>query len=230
MNKILFILLMMLIGFSSCSSESDELMTEETLTEADLFVASKEFQNYQNYLMDDARVMRKVLKKLSKGKLEELNELRKAALDAKTEIEYDNVMADINKLVNFDYAARIDKLAKAKYEIFKDVNIPNSEIFKAVQRHNAVQLEPMTRSSSDEQACLHGCYTSYLAASGDCEYEQIKGWDVTDGDYDDYFNNGDWDDDVYDDEPDSDYVNWSEYRGCILNAEMNYDDCVSMCG
>lgn len=221
MNKILFIFLLMLIGFSSCSSESDELMTEETLTEADLFVASKEFQNYQNYLMDDARVMRKVLKKLSKGKLEELNELRKAALDAKTEIEYDNVMADINKLVNFDYAARIDKLAKAKYEIFKDVNIPNSEIFKAVQRHNAVQLEPMTRSSSDEQACLHGCYTSYLANSGDCEkeYERLDSW--AEGGV----NNGEWNDGQ-----ETNYLDWCDYRGCIMSAEIEYDNCVSMCG
>ena len=226
MSKIYFILLL-LIGFSSCSSDSEEVMSEETLTEADLFVASKEFQNYQNFLMDDAKMMRKVMKRLSTNKRDKLKELRTAALNAKTENEYNQVMSEINDLLDMDYASRIDKLAKARYELFKDVDIPNSEIYKAVQRYNvAYQQEPVTRSE-DETTCLYGCYTSYLAASGDCEYEPIGGWDVTVGDNS---NNGDWDDDWYDDEPDTDYVNWCEYRGCMMEAENNYDDCVSMCG
>ena len=108
-----------------------------------------------------------------------------------------------------------------KYEIFKDVNIPNSEIFKAVQRHNAAQLEPMTRSSSDEQACLHGCYTSYLANSGDCEkeYERLDSW--AEGGV----NNGEWNDGQ-----ETNYLDWCDYRGCIMSAEIEYDNCVSMCG
>lgn len=204
----------MLIGFSSCSSDSEEVMVEEPLTEADLFVASKEFQNYQNFMKDDAKMMRKVLKSLPKSKLEKLNELRMAALNVKTEQEYNEVMSEINGLLKFDYAARIDKIAKTSYEMFKDVDIPNSEILKAAQRYNVANVtETMTRSSEElqYQYCIDSCYSIFLYEYGTCESISYYGWDATI------------------EEEVIDYQAWGEYRNCIMNADFNYETCISSC-
>lgn len=209
MKQMTFILLLMLIGFSSCSSDSEEVMSEETLTESDLFVASKEFQNYQNFMKDDAKVMRKVLKGLPKSKKEKLNELRMAALNVKTEQEYNEVMSEINGLLKFDYAARIDKIAKTSYEMFKDVDIPNSEILKASQRYNVGNVtETMTRSSEElqYQYCIDGCHNIYISDWLSCEsieYREETGEII--------------------------YEEWGKYRGCVLAAELDYDNCVANC-
>lgn len=209
MNKILFILLLMLIGFSSCSSDSEEVMVEEPLTEADLFVASKEFQNYQNFMKDDAKMMRKVLKSLPKSKLEKLNELRMVALNVKTEQEYNEVMSEINGLLKFDYAARIDKIAKTSYEMFKDVDIPNSEILKAAQRYNVANVtETMTRSYEERkyEECMYDCRNIYLDEIEECEYSSLYTtiWD-------------------------KEFFDWNKYRGCVMMAEMNQETCEASC-
>ena len=40
-------------------------------------------------------------------------------------------MEEINNILNIDYSARINKIAFAKYKLYKNVNIPNAEILKA---------------------------------------------------------------------------------------------------
>jgi len=214
MKKRLTYLLLMLISISSCSHETEDFTNEQSITEADLFIASEKFQNYKNFIVDDAKMMKKIMKSLSKNKREKFNDLRSQASKCINPDEYNKLMEEINNILNIDYSARINKIAFAKYELYKNVNIPNAEILKAFQRYNSSNHEnPITRSYEEQEYenCMKSCYSFYLSDVNLCIYAPYYGWDLT--------------------LPDEyqDYLDWCEYRRCIMDAEDNHYNCTQAC-
>lgn len=150
----------MLVGFSSCSSDSEELMTEETLTEADLFVASKEFQNYQNYLMDDAKMMKKVLKGLSKQKKERYHNLLDSLPNYRTIKHRDQILNEIGNLLGINYKLRLYRIEANSNKLREKINFTNAELLSAMQRRNANALNsPVVVNSLEEryEKCISNC-------------------------------------------------------------------------
>lgn len=66
MKKYIFLAALMGIGLSSCSSEHEDAMADD-ITEADVFVASEQFQEFQQVMQKDDLMMKKKLKKLNKS-------------------------------------------------------------------------------------------------------------------------------------------------------------------
>ena len=228
MSKIYFILLLMLIGFSSCSSDSEEVMSEETLTEADLFVTSKEFQNYQNFMKDDAKMMRKVLKGLPKSKKERFRELLDSLPKFKTLEQRDMILDEIGAVLKIDYKGRYKKIEQYTIDLKKGVSFSNAALFSAMQRRAANSVSvPVTRSSDEptDMECHYECDLLHSQLLSECpaNEEDISWFKSYDRAYD-YDGDG-----VASDYELKRYTREVYYPQCIAYAYSQRDMCYELC-
>ena len=224
MKKYLFLAALMVIGLSSCSSEHEDAMADD-ITEADAFVASEQFQEYQLAQRMYWNELRDSLKKLNREEKKMYVNLLDSASHTADIYLHDRLVAQLSQLVGIDYNKRFALLLEARNKAFQNVSIPQEEYLKAVQRYNIKMASYQLTRSDSESACVSNCYLIFQMAAGLCESAKIEGWSF-EPDYTSWY-------ELDPDErptilPES-YINWCEYRACLMNAEMEFDSCKSGC-
>ena len=153
-----------------CSSDLDE-GTVSNVTEADVFVASEKYQDYQSLVQREVKAMRKTLKGLPKGERREFHQLSSAMREAKS---YDDLMAIEDKMgdiIGMNCKGSFERIAKARMEAFKGVRLSKESLLMAVQKYNALnQPIEMTRSGLEitKEECLQACETVYITVFYHC--------------------------------------------------------------
>ena len=99
------------------------------------------------------------------------------------------------------------------------------DYLRALQRYNIrIDLQTKTRSIDNESQCLANCMTSYRIATSACEYCGIGNWDLS------AVNPNDDIDEIIRKNLDRlEYEQWCDYRTCILNADLEYEQCEDKC-
>jgi len=206
------ILLMIFLVFLQASCNDENAMPIEKPTEADVFVASEQHQKYQMILIKDRKRMNSIVNSMSKNQRKQYTTLLDSVVHTKTVEVQNELVTKLTKLTGVDYEARVVELMKARTMAFKGVRLDKQDYIKAIQHYNVrVYKKNITRNTFAEDVCAKNCESSYLCEIGTCKGIQIKGWDFTD------------EKDV------EEYNDWCVYRECVMNADYNYEVCLSNC-
>ena len=106
-----------------CSSDLDE-GTVSNVTEADVFVASEKYQDYQSLVQREVKAMRKTLKGLPKGERREFHQLSSAMREAKS---YDDLMAIEDKMgdiIGMDCKGSFERMPRHGWRLSKVSGFP----------------------------------------------------------------------------------------------------------
>lgn len=202
MKKTLFFTVMMTLLICSCSNESTEA-TNEKITEADVFVASEEFQQYQAEMRKDSKMLHSIVKKLSKADKKAYASLLLEMKSTKNMEKREQLMTEVSKILNIDYKERLRGLTKLSTTMLKGKSFSNKELVMAIQRHNVKasgQVQP--QDYYGELAywiCRDKCQSDYMSAIFDCD-SKFPGWD-----------------------------NMGSRSACYSDAELDRDYCLSDC-
>ena len=177
MKKYLTIVAIAGLMLCGCSSDLDEGAVSD-VTEADVFVASEKYQNYQSLVQREVKAMRKTLKGLPKGERREFHQLSSAMREAKS---YDDLLAIEDKMgdiIGMDCKESFERIAKARMEAFKGVRLSKESLLMAVQKYNALnQPIEMTRSGLEitKVECYAACDQIYFHVFNEC-MDRYDGW------------------------------------------------------
>ncbi len=211
MKKYLFLAALMVIGLSSCSSEHEDAMADD-ITEADAFVASEQFQEFQQSMRKDVTLIRERIQKLTKVEKEEL---RKALTTSAQSVEDVNSACMLaSEMLNIDYKQHIADRMADYISTFSGKTFPTQELLKAIQRYNTTAIRvQLTRSGSNEAArmeCENYCGALYSEVYYSCL-----------GDYVDYsYPEHNWNEDQR---------AWLTFWNCTEQAEWATADCFDSC-
>lgn len=170
---------MMTLLVCSCTNESSEVANEK-ITEADIFVASEAFQQYQSEMRKDSKMMHGIVKKLSKADKKAFVSLLRQMKSTKDLEGRKKLMNEISGIIKIDYSDRISKLLTLSEDVFKDKSFSNKDLISAIQRHNIKSggiVNPQDFYS--EQAyweCRDYCYNTYMVAILQCDHA-YPGWE-----------------------------------------------------
>ena len=202
MKKYLFLAALMVIGLSSCSSEYEDAMADD-ITEADVFVASEQFQEFQQVMQKDDLMMKKKLKKLNKSERNKYLALLDSLIKSNQQKQKMQIVNQINSLLDIDILERYGLLAASINRITSNLPVSKSALIKAIQRYN---VKAYTRASSNPSEgkyyeCRELCLKQYEYAVLECDCTE---W------YEPIYSNG-----------------YCIY--CIMQAEINKEVCDANC-
>ncbi|MCM1163842.1 MAG: hypothetical protein NC339_06310 [Muribaculaceae bacterium] len=206
-----FLNLLLLFVFCISYSNSANISTEEeVITEADLFLVSDDFNQYERIVKEDGRILKNALKALTQEEKERYFSLMHSASLDMTEEEYVNIVSEIKELTGIDTDARLHKLHDARMNLISKITFSKVDLLKAMQRHCLnMRTIPMSRSISEAstEECLYDCSLIYTQVYSTC--------DPTDG-----YGPG---------APDPNRDLWNETKYCEMVASAAYDDCAKYC-
>lgn len=202
--------------FVGCNSDVKESGTvlEDSVTSADVFLASERGQEYMNVLQQDCNMIRKVFKALTKQEQEKYLELSKRLLESGDNMDLFVSIADsIKTLTGINVKDRIDILYEARHKAMNNVTFTTEELLQAMQRRNLKSVnKTFTRSYGeiDVEYCKFRCNDVYARVYSECDPTDGRG--PTNEDY-----------------TGIDYDLWYQTRYCAILASDAYDACVASC-
>lgn len=207
-----YIIFLTTLLFCCISCNDHEIRGDEPITEADLFLASDEFKQFEQVIINDSRITRNALMALTVEEREQYFSLMKKATPNITNVEYDSIVAEIKRITGIDTDARLRKLHNAKIRLFSKTTFSKTDLLKAMQRQCLnIKNITLTRSTDEINSsdCLHSCENIYAAVYRMC--------DSTDGYGPGLVLN------------EEDYKIWYQTRYCEMQAMEAFDECAVGC-
>ncbi|MCM1163315.1 MAG: hypothetical protein NC339_03575 [Muribaculaceae bacterium] len=202
MKHYFIILLATVLLCTSCTQEMVDINDSTDITEADLFLVSDDFKQYERIVKEDGRILKNALKALTQEEKERYFSLMNSASLDMTEEEYVNIVSEIKELTGIDTDARLHKLHDARMNLISKITFSKVDLLKAMQRHCLnMRAIPRSRSTSeaDTEECLYECSQIYWQVFTSCKPA--------------YGSNSSWEDGKY----------------CEMVASAAYDDCAKHC-
>ncbi|MCM1163310.1 MAG: hypothetical protein NC339_03550 [Muribaculaceae bacterium] len=215
MKNYLFIFLATVLFCISCTQEMVDVSDSTDITEADLFLVSNDFKQYERIVKEDGRILKNALKALTQEEKERYFSLMNSASLDMTEEEYVNIVSEIKELTGIDTDARLHKLHDARMNLISKINFSKVELLKAMQRHCLnMRAIPRSRSTNeaDTEECLYDCSLIYNRVYSSC--------DPTDG----YGPGHNPKDDI-----DTKRELWEGTKYCEMIASAAFDQCAIYC-
>lgn len=173
MKNLLGLAVLMIITFCSCSNDRiDDLSSE--ITEADIFVASEDFQSYQTLSKNCSRQVFKILKGLSRSERLEFDDLVKKAKKTEDYKELMELEKKIGQILGIDYSAMLADLYEARQQLFNGSEFTGESLLKALQKYNKLHKSvPLTRSEYEmtEMDCQEEALHEYESIYASCMNE-----------------------------------------------------------
>ena len=137
------------MSLHSCQTDSgyDNVIQENNLTEADLFVASEAYKNLEKEIKKNLR-----RRKLSKS-------------DTRVEAQI-----QLNILLGYDEEASYDRIDSLVWKVYKGTNFTRLELIRARQKRQMNQITISTRDTDSEQRCIDDCNTNATDADMECQH------------------------------------------------------------
>lgn len=218
-----------LLCFTSCDNQGDDVSSADSITAADVFLASAQYQEYEAFTKQDSKKMKNALKALSRSERQRYAELMKMITPDISEDTYQAVVDEIYALTKIDIDSRVKKQFVARVKCFHGTNFKKGELLKALQKKFANAKTVMTRSDVSEEACLAECrheYEESLAACYKDPYDDDI--DYTGTPFDETMN-FEYIDPSLLEKWIKEHKEWANTRACIICADMEYDICAGMC-
>jgi hypothetical protein len=165
------------IFIQSCSNEEfDGGSSTENYTEADFFVVSSEFQDFQRDIENFAEDLRTNYTNLSISDRNEFDEILKKIAAGDIE-DTEDLYEQMNSLIKIDLNARLTEIRENSLEIRNSVerkNVSRKDLIVAIKRNSIVQKKPFIRLKNGTeqedglQACKNACSVSYVASALAC--------------------------------------------------------------
>ena len=215
-----------LLCFTSCDNQGDDVSSADSITAADIFLSSAQYQEYEAFTKQDSKKMKNALKALSRSERQRYAELMKMITPDISEDAYQAVVDEIYELTKIDIDSRVKKQFVARAKCFQGTNFKKGELLKALQKKFANAKTVMTRSSNSEEACMRECQYAYDAFLSEC-YDNIDDDDYSGTPFDETMNFEYIDPSLV--KRIMEYENWAETRSCLMEAEGFYDLCMADC-
>lgn len=164
MKKFFSLAVAILTILCGCSNDQNDDYAGE-ITDADIFVASEQFQTHQTQLKNCARQVYKIWKGMTRSERMEFDDLVKQATKAKDYNELMCIEKKLSQILNFDYSGMLADLYENRQQLYEGVKFNNESLLKAIQRYNKKnRFLPMTRSW-------------YEQTESDCQNEALHEYD-----------------------------------------------------
>lgn len=169
MNNNFLVLLIVTIFMLGCKERDGEILPR-SLTDADAFVASEQFQEYQTMIYQDHLEFDSIYRDLTK---EQKDSLKKCVTHFKLSnngMMREKYIRQINGILGIDILERIERHVEMKANVFRNVNISKKELLMAIQRYNLRRQE--TRSNDNEylySQCREYCEKMRQVAVSSCD-------------------------------------------------------------
>lgn len=126
----MFILSLLFIG-----CYTDHETQEVTLTEADLFVSSTEYQKFSSEVNNFSHKIYERLSTLSDEEREKLDKISTAIKSSKKSDETLTLIKELQELMGIDYIAHSQKMQELSKNLFKNQKFTSEEFTKAIRKH-----------------------------------------------------------------------------------------------
>lgn len=196
----------------SCGHSDSDAFDSESVTDADMFLVSDDFKQYEQIVENDRRMVRNALKALTDEEKKRYFTLMKSTYPEMTDEVYYTIISEIRVLTGIDTDARIKRIHKARVNLISKITFPKKELLKAMQRQclNMKALK-LTRSSDeiDRSECLNRCSNVYSGVYSVCDPTGGSGPGAVSSE--------------------EDYRLWCQVRYCEMLAMEAYDECAMGC-
>lgn len=203
MNNNFLVLLIVTIFVLGCKERDGEILPS-SLTDADAFVVSEQFQEYQTMIYQDHLEFDSIYKGLTKEQKDSLIKCVAHFKLSNNGMVREKCINQINGILGIDILERIEKHVEMKANVFRNVNISKKELLLAIQRYNLRRQE--TRSNDNEY--LYGQCREYC--------EKMRQVAVSSCDCDEWFSS-------------NPIVSNSECIACHMDAEIQWEQCKADC-
>ena len=141
------------MSLHSCQTDSgyDNVIQENNLTEADLFVASEAYKNLEKEIKKNLRRRKNAIDKFSKEEKKQYQQLRKKLSKSDTRVE---AQIQLNILLGYDEEASYDRIDSLVWKVYKGTNFTRLELIRARQKRQMNQITISTRDTDSEQRCI----------------------------------------------------------------------------
>lgn len=148
------------MSLHSCQTDSgyDNVIQENNLTEADLFVASEAYKNLEKEIKKNLRRRKNAIDKFSKEEKKQYQQLRKKLSKSDTRVE---AQIQLNILLGYDEEASYDRIDSLVWKVYKGTNFTRLELTRARQKRQMNQITISTRDTDSEQRCIDDCNAGY---------------------------------------------------------------------
>lgn len=157
------------MSLHSCQTDSgyDNVIQENNLTEADLFVASEAYKNLEKEIKKNLRRRKNAIDKFSKEEKKQYQQLRKKLSKSDTRVE---AQVQLNILLGYDEEASYDRIDSLVWKVYKGTNFTRLELIRARQKRQMNQITISTRDTDSEQRCIDDCNTNATDADMECQH------------------------------------------------------------
>lgn len=127
------------MSLHSCQTDSgyDNVIQENNLTEADLFVASEAYKNLEKEIKKNLRRRKNAIDKFSKEEKKQYQQLRKKLSKSDTRVE---AQIQLNILLGYDEEASYDRIDSLVWKVYKGTNFTRLELIRARQKRQMNQI------------------------------------------------------------------------------------------
>lgn len=127
------------MSLHSCQTDSgyDNVIQENNLTEADLFVASEAYKNLEKEIKKNLRRRKNAIDKFSKEEKKQYQQLRKKLSKSDTRVE---AQIQLNILLGYDEEASYDRIDSLVWKVYKGTNFTRLELIRARQKRQMIKL------------------------------------------------------------------------------------------
>lgn len=209
MFRKLFMFLLAGMCLTSCSQSHLDVDDATEVTEADLFLASDEFKQFEKMLKEDSKIVRNALKVLTNDEKARYFELIGSVYPEMPDEEYNVLVAEIKQLTGIDTDKRLRRIYEAKMELKSKITFTKKELLDAIQRH-CLTIKSVTLSRSTNEVGSDECYYS-------CEIQYWNAYYGCDGD------------EIYNPTDPHPTTEWEIARYCEFQAQKAYDECAKWC-
>ena len=157
------------MSLHSCQTDSgyDNVIQENNLTEADLFVASEAYKNLEKEIKKNLRRRKNAIDKFSKEEKKQYQQLRKKLSKSDTRVE---AQIQLNILLGYDEEASYDRIDSLVWKVYKGTNFTRLELTRARQKRQMNQITISTRDTDSEQRCIDDCNADATNADMECQH------------------------------------------------------------
>lgn len=197
------------ICLTSCSQSHLDVDDATEVTEADLFLASDEFKQFEKMLKEDSRIVRNALKALTKDENARYFELMGSVYPEMSDEEYNVLVAEIKQLTGIDTDKRLRRIYEVKTELKSKMNFSKKDFLDAMQRQCLnMKHRSLSRSTNEvgSDECYYNCEQEYWTTLYGCD-ANADTHNPCPGPNDE----------------------WDKSRYCEYKAQKNYEICVHGC-
>jgi hypothetical protein len=162
-------MLVMFFCVQGCSSDSNGDFSSENYTEADLLVASSEFQVFQGDIANFAESLRVNYLNLSKSDKNKFKEILKKITEENNE-NIEGLYEQMNSIIKIDLKFKLNEIRENSFEKMNRLginDISRKDIVTAIKKQNFVKGDTIIRLKSlsepgGNQQCKDACSVAYV--------------------------------------------------------------------